>query len=183
MFPFHAFNEHKQVGALVNRIKGGEKMAVVSDAGTPGISDPAFLLVRACIREGIEVECLPGPVAFVPALIQSGLPCNEFVFCGFLPQKKGKHTAIASLEEEHRTLIFYESPHRLVKTLMAFSEVFGMQREACVCRELTKLHEETVRGTLESLLNHFGAKNIKGEIVIIVAGKKKKKKKHGQEEE
>ncbi len=183
MFPFHSFNEHKQTEDLVERLRSGETMGLVSDAGTPGISDPAFLLIRACIKAGIPVECLPGPVAFVPALVQSGIPCDEFVFCGFLPQKKGRQSTIQSLTEESRTLVFYESPHRLLKALEEFSMAFGAEREACVCRELTKLHEETARGTLSDLIRHFGAKTIKGEIVIIVSGYKKKKKTHGQEEE
>jgi 16S rRNA (cytidine1402-2'-O)-methyltransferase len=168
---FHNFNEHKILTTLVDRMKAGEKMALISDAGTPGISDPGFLIIREALREGLEVECLPGPTAFVPALVKSGLPCDRFVFEGFLPHKKGRQTALKALTEETRTMIFYESPYRLVKTLEQFKENFGALRPASVSRELTKMFEETVNGTLEGVKNHFTKKEVKGEIVIIVAGK------------
>src|SRR5688572_16298942 len=172
MHSHHLHNEHKAVAHLVERLKGGEKMAMVSDAGTPAISDPGFLLVRECLKEGVEVECLPGPTAFVPALVNSGLPSDSFCFEGFLPQKKGRQTKLNSLKEEERTMIFYESPHRLLKTLEQFSEYFGADRKAAVARELTKIHEETQRGSISDLVNYFKDKTIKGEIVIILDGKK-----------
>jgi 16S rRNA (cytidine1402-2'-O)-methyltransferase len=156
---------------LVNQLMGGKKMAMVTDAGTPGISDPAFLLVREAIRVGVPVETLPGATAFVPALVNSGIPTNRFCFEGFLPQKKGRQTLLKQLAEEPRTLVFYESPHRLVKTLVEFQTVFGAARRCSVSRELTKLHEETVRGTLQEVADHFNEKTVKGEIVIVVAGK------------
>lgn len=168
----HAHNEHQTAERIVERIKGGENIALVSDAGTPGISDPGFLLVRECIKNNIEVECLPGPTAFIPALINSGLPCNEFVFCGFLPQKKGRMTKIKSLEAETRTMIFYESPFRLLKALGEFSTAFGKDRQASVSRELSKMYEETKRGSMDELIKYFSSKTVKGEIVIIVEGKK-----------
>ena len=169
--PYHQHNEHKIVGHLIDQLKGGKTFALITDAGTPGISDPAFLLVRDCIKEGIRVECLPGATAFVPALVNSGIPTNHFVFEGFLPLKKGRQTLLKQLAEEPRTLVFYESPHRLVKTLVEFQTVFGAARRCSVSRELTKLHEETVRGTLQEVADHFNEKNVKGEIVIVVAGK------------
>lgn len=167
----HKFNEHQMVESVVNRILGGETIALVSDAGTPGISDPGFLVVRQCVKAGIEVQCLPGATAFVPALVSSGLPCDKFCFEGFLPQKKGRQTRFKVLAEEVRTMIIYESPHRLVKTLSQMAEYFGQKRQASVCREISKIHEESVRGTLEELIAHFTANAPRGEIVIIVAGK------------
>ncbi len=168
---FHNFNEHRVLTTLIERLKGGEKMALVSDAGTPGISDPGFLIIRAALQASLEVECLPGPTAFVPALVKSGLPCDRFIFEGFLPQKKGRQTALKTLAEEERTMIFYESPYRLVKTLEQFCEYFGPSRGASVSRELTKMFEETVNGPLDQVLLHFQQKEVKGEIVIVVAGK------------
>ena len=170
---FHNFNEHKIVGALIERLKNGEKMALISDAGTPGISDPGFLIARACIQAGLKIECPPGATAFVPALIKSGLPSDRFVFEGFLPQKKGRQTLLKKLVEEERTMIFYESPYRLVKTLQQFCEYFGTDRSASVSRELTKMFEETVNGTLSEILLHFQSKEVKGEIVVVVAGNQK----------
>jgi len=167
---FHNFNEHKIVGTLIERLKKGEQMALISDAGTPGISDPGFLIARACIQAGLKIECPPGATAFVPALIKSGLPSDRFVFEGFLPQKKGRQTLLKKLAGEERTMIFYESPYRLVKTLTQFSEYFGADRQASVSRELTKMFEETVNGTLNEILLHFQSKEVKGEIVLIVAG-------------
>ena len=164
----HKFNEHKMVESVVNRIKGGETVALVSDAGTPGISDPGFLVVRECVRNGIEVQCLPGATAFVPALVASGLPNDRFCFEGFLPQKKGRMTRLKALVEEQRTMVFYESPHRLVKALTQFAEFFGEERQASVSREISKIHEETVRGTLAELIAHFTANEPRGEIVIVV---------------
>ena len=166
----HKFNEHQTVESIVRRIQGGETVALVSDAGTPGISDPGFLVVRECVRNGIEVQCLPGATAFVPALVASGLPCDRFCFEGFLPQKKGRQTRLKLLATETRTMVFYESPYRLVKTLGQFAEVFGGERQASVSRELSKVHEETVRGTLAELSAHFIANEPRGEIVIVVAG-------------
>jgi len=166
----HQHNEHKTVEMIKARIANGETMALISDAGTPGISDPGFLLVRECIKEGIPVECLPGPTAFVPALVSSGLPCDTFCFEGFLPQKKGRLTKLLRLKEETRTMVFYESPHRLVKALEQFSEHFGETRRASVSRELTKMFEETKRGTVKELAEYFSSKTVKGEIVIIVEG-------------
>jgi 16S rRNA (cytidine1402-2'-O)-methyltransferase len=171
--PYHQHNEHKIVQHLVKQLQEGKKMAVVTDAGTPGISDPAFLLVRECIKEGIKVECLPGATAFVPALGNSGIPTNRFVFEGFLPLKKGRQTLLKQLAEEERTMIFYESPVRLVKTLEEFSTYFGANRICSVSRELTKLFEENKRGSLTEVAAYFGEKTVKGEIVIVVAGKDK----------
>ncbi len=168
---YHKFNEHRMVEQIVERLKAGETMALVSDAGTPGISDPGFLIVRECVRNGIEVQCLPGATAFVPALVASGLPDERFCFEGFLPQKKGRMTRLEMLREETRTMIFYESPYRLVKTLGQFVEVFGEGRAASVCREISKIHEESVRGTLSELFSHFVQNAPRGEIVIVVAGK------------
>lgn len=169
--PYHQHNEHKVLSHLVDQLLAGKKMAVVTDAGTPGISDPAFLLVRECIRNNIRVESLPGATAFVPALVNSGLPTNRFVFEGFLPIKKGRHTVLTQLAQEERTMIFYESPMRLVKTLAEFMEYFGPGRPCSVSRELTKMFEENARGTLREVHEHFQQKNVKGEIVIVVAGK------------
>ncbi len=172
MAPHHKHNEHRTVKQIVERIDSGENIALVTDAGTPAISDPGFLLVRESIKAGMEIECLPGPTAFVPALVNSGLPSDRFCFEGFLPQKKGRQKRLTELTEENRTMIFYESPYRLVKTLDQFSEYFGNDRQASVSRELTKIYEETQRGTLEELIGHYKSKTIKGEIVIVVAGVK-----------
>lgn len=169
----HKFNEHKTVSSIVNRIEGGETVALISDAGTPAISDPGFLLVRECVRNGIEVQCLPGATAFVPALVASGLPNEKFCFEGFLPQKKGRVTRLTQLQEETRTMIFYESPYRLLKTLTQFAEFFGSERSLSVCREISKIHEESVRGTLAEVITHFTETEPKGEIVIILGGKEK----------
>jgi 16S rRNA (cytidine1402-2'-O)-methyltransferase len=169
---YHQHNEHKVVEDIVERIAGGEKIALVTDAGTPGISDPGFLIVRECIRQGVEVECLPGATALVPALVNSGLPGERFCFEGFLPQKKGRATRLQELKEEERTMVFYESPFRLVKTLEQFSEAFGSDRQASVSRELTKMFEETKRGTLTEVCDYFKLKTVKGEVVIVVGGKK-----------
>lgn len=171
--PYHQHNEHKIVQHLVRQLQEGKNMAVVTDAGTPGISDPAFLLVRECIKEGIKVECLPGATAFVPALVNSGIPTNRFVFEGFLPIKKGRQTLLKQLAEEEKTMIFYESPMRLVKTLEEFSNYFGADRICSVSREISKLFEENRRGTLSEVAAHFAEKPVKGEIVIVVAGKDK----------
>jgi 16S rRNA (cytidine1402-2'-O)-methyltransferase len=169
--PYHQHNEHKVLQHLIDQLSQGKKMALVTDAGTPGISDPAFLLVRECIKAGVKVECLPGATAFVPALVNSGIPSNRFVFEGFLPLKKGRQTLLKALAAEDRTMIFYESPVRLVKTLREFIQYFGADRLCCVSRELTKLFEENRRGTLQQVCDHFNEKNPRGEIVIIVAGK------------
>jgi 16S rRNA (cytidine1402-2'-O)-methyltransferase len=168
---FHNFNEHKILNALIQRMEKGEVMALVSDAGTPGISDPGFLIIRACLQAGLKVDCLPGATAFVPALIKSGLPCDRFVFEGFLPHKKGRQTMLKKLATEERTLVFYESPYRLVKTLEQFKEYFGADRTVSVSRELTKMFEETVTASAEDVLGYFQAKEVKGEIVIVVGGK------------
>lgn len=168
----HMHNEHKTVENLVKRMQGGETIALISDAGTPAISDPGFLLTRACVESGVEVECLPGATAFVPALVNSGLPNDKFVFEGFLPDKKGRQTRFLTLAEENRTMIFYVSPHKLNKTLAEFVQYFGADRPVSVSREISKLHEETVRGTAEEVLKHFEAKPAKGEIVAVVGGKK-----------
>ena len=167
----HKFNEHQTVESVINKIKAGANVALISDAGTPGISDPGFLVTRECVRNGIEVQCLPGATAFVPAVVASGLPNDRFCFEGFLPQKKGRMTRLQALAEEHRTMIFYESPYRLVKTLMQLAEYFGAERQASVSREISKVHEETVRGTLDELAKHFTEHEPKGEIVLVVAGK------------
>ena len=168
---YHKFTEHKAVDALVERLKGGETMALGSDAGTPGISDPGFLLARECVRAGVEVQCLPGATAFVPALVASGLPCDKFVFEGFLPQKKGRMTRLLQLGAEDRTIVLYESPYRVVKTLEQLAEVMGPDRQVAVCREISKVHEQTVRGTLSEALAHFREHAPKGEFVIIIGQK------------
>jgi len=169
--PYHQHNEHKIVAHIIEQLAAGKKMALVTDAGTPGISDPAFLLVRECIRNNIKVECLPGATAFVPALVNSGLPINRFVFEGFLPLKKGRQTLMKQLSEEERTMVFYESPMRLLKTLNEFIQYFGAERQCSVSRELTKMFEENFRGTLRQVQDYFKEKTIKGEIVIVVQGK------------
>lgn len=173
MLPYHQHNEHKITERLVAELLSGKTMALLTDAGTPGISDPAFFLVRAAIKEGIRVECLPGATAFVPALINSGLPSDSFCFEGFLPLKKGRHTILTSLAEEKRTVILYESPMRLVKTLEQLMSYFGEDRQCCVSRELTKKFEENFRGTIKEVHEHFAAKGVKGEIVLVIAGKEK----------
>lgn len=170
MLSFHKFNEHQVVSSIVSRLQGGESMALVSDAGTPGISDPGYLLVREAIQAGVEVITLPGATAFVPALVSSGLPCDKFCFEGFLPQKKGRMTRLQELADEPRTMIFYESPHRVVKALEQFIETFGASRPVSVCREISKMHEESVRGTLEDVLAHFKENEPRGEFVIIIGG-------------
>lgn len=170
----HKFNEHQTVENVVERIKAGETVALISDAGTPGISDPGFLIVRECVRNGIEVQCLPGATAFVPALVSSGLPDERFCFEGFLPQKKGRMTRLNALREETRTMVFYESPFRLLKTLTQFAETFGAERPVSVCREISKVHEESVRGTLEEVIAHFTVTPPRGEIVIVLGGKETK---------
>jgi len=166
----HKFNEHGTSAGVVQRLLAGQDIALISDAGTPGISDPGFFLVREAVRAGIEVQTLPGATAFVPALVSSGLPCDRFAFEGFLPQKKGRQTKLESLRDEQRTMIFYESPYRLVKTLQQFAEVFGPERPVSVCREISKVHEESVRGTLQEVIAHFTEHAPKGEIVIVLAG-------------
>ncbi len=171
MQSYHIFNEHQTVAELVERLKGGTTIAVITDAGTPGISDPGFLLVREAVKEGVEVECLPGATAFVPALIDSGLPCDRFVFLGFLPHKKGRQTALRALADESRTMIIYESPFRLVKLLEELAEVVGMERQVSVSREISKVHAETARGTVAEVLTHFKQKEVKGEIVVVLGGK------------
>jgi len=168
----HMHNEHKTVDAIIQKLKNGISIALISDAGTPAISDPGFLLIRACVEHNIEVDCLPGATAFVPALVNSGLPNNKFVFEGFLPVKKGRQTRLKLLAQETRTIIFYESPHKLIKTLAHFCEYFGEDRPISVSRELTKLYEETIRGTAKEILEHYTNKPPKGEIVIVVAGRK-----------
>lgn len=172
MHSHHMHNEHKTTEGIVKRIQAGETIALISDAGTPAISDPGFLLTRACVEAGIEVDCLPGATAFVPALVNSGLPNDKFVFEGFLPVKKGRQTRLQLLAEETRTIILYESPHKLLKSLTQFVEYFGADRQISVSREITKLHEETIRGTVAEVLAHYEAKPPKGEIVVIVGGKK-----------
>ena len=171
MMPHHAFNEHATLNFVVEKIRQGITTALVTDAGTPSISDPGYLLVRECLKEGLLVECLPGPTAFIPALVNSGIPSDRFRFEGFLPQKKGRQSRIKELAEEKTTIVLYESPHRLIKTLEEFALHFGKERLASVSRELTKIHEETKTGTLNELLNYFRKKAVKGEIVIVVEGK------------
>jgi 16S rRNA (cytidine1402-2'-O)-methyltransferase len=179
----HAFNEHKTIDHLIKRMRQGEVFALISDAGTPGISDPGFLLARACVLEGVKIECLPGATAFVPALLKSGLPADRFTFEGFLPQKKGRHTMLTSFLTEERTIIFYESPYRLVKTLEQFVEYFGTERRISVSREISKMFEETFNGTIPEVLNYFAAKTVKGEIVMVLEGMKVKKKKESKFDE
>ncbi len=171
MSSHHMHNEHKTVEFIISKLKSGETVAMISDAGTPSISDPGFLLTRTCVENGIPVECLPGATAFVPALVNSGLPSDRFVFEGFLPDKKGRQTRLELLREERRTMIFYVSPHKLLKTIADFSQYFGADRQGCVSREISKLHEENARGTMEELQKHFSEKTVKGEIVMTVAGK------------
>ena len=180
--PYHQHNEHKIVEHLVQQLAAGKTMALVTDAGTPGISDPAFLLVRACVQNNIEVQSLPGATAFVPALVNSGLPTNSFCFEGFLPLKKGRHTMLEGLKTEGRTMIFYESPVRLVKTLNDLAQYFGADRQCSVSRELTKMFEETKRGTLQEVAEYFSKKTVKGEIVIVVDGMKTEKAKRREED-
>ena len=170
MLSYHKFNEHQTVDRVVERLRAGETVAVISDAGTPGISDPGFLVAREAIRAGVEVITLPGATAFVPALVSSGLPCDRFCFEGFLPQKKGRQSRLEALREETRTMIFYESPHRVVKALAQFVEVFGPERPVSVCREISKIHEESVRGTLQEVLDYFQTNEPRGEFVIVVGG-------------
>lgn len=171
MYSHHMHNEHKTIEHLISRLKAGENIALISDAGTPAISDPGFLLTRACVENGVEVECLPGATAFVPALVNSGLPNDKFIFEGFLPDKKGKQTRYLALAEETRTMILYVSPHKLLKTLTEFITFFGEDRQICVSRELSKLHEENVRGTVREVLSHFEKTAPRGEIVVVLAGK------------
>lgn len=174
----HKFNEHGTSAAIVERLKAGQTVALISDAGTPGISDPGFFLVREAVNAGVEVQCLPGATAFVPALVSSGLPCDRFCFEGFLPQKKGRATRLEALKDEPRTMIFYESPYRVLKTLQQLAEHFGCDRRASACREISKVHEESVRGTLDELIAHFKATEPRGEFVIVVEGKGRASGKH-----
>lgn len=171
MQSYHAFNEHKSLEGLIERIQTGTVMGLVSDAGTPAVSDPGFLLVRECIRNNIPVECLPGATAFVPALVNSGLPSDRFCFEGFLPVKKGRKTRLESLRKEARTMVFYESPHKLLKTLTDLMDVLGADRQASISREISKIHEETVRGSLQEIINYYQTHTLKGEISLVVAGK------------
>ncbi|MDR1503797.1 MAG: 16S rRNA (cytidine(1402)-2'-O)-methyltransferase [Prevotella sp.] len=171
MQSYHKFNEHKAVSHIVDRLNAGEDIALVSDAGTPGISDPGFLVVRECVKAGIDVECLPGATAFVPALVSSGIPCDRFCFEGFLPQKKGRMTRLKILAEETRTIVFYESPHRVLKTLTQLAEYMGEDRYAATCREISKVYEQTCRGTLTELISHFSVNEPRGEFVIVLSGK------------
>ena len=178
----HKFNEHGTSAGIVARLLAGQNVALISDAGTPGISDPGFFLVREAVRNGIEVQCLPGATAFVPALVSSGLPCDRFCFEGFLPQKKGRKSRVEALHHESRTMVFYESPYRLVKLLQLLAEVFGPERQVSVCREISKIHEESVRGTLAEVAAHFTAHEPKGEIVVVVAGCDEKDNQPNKEE-
>jgi len=178
VYSHHKFNEHKSTEALIRDLQGTQTFALVSDAGTPAISDPGFFLVRECVKNDIEIECLPGATAFVPALVTSGLPCDKFVFEGFLPQKKGRQKRLTELSTEERTIVFYESPHRIIKTLTQIKEFFNDDREVCVSRELTKIHEENIRGTISEVIEYYSNKTIKGEIVLIVAGLKPENNKH-----
>ncbi len=173
MLSYHKFNEHQVVARIVEQLQAGQNIALVSDAGTPGISDPGFLVAREAVRAGVEVSCLPGATAFVPALVASGIPCDKFCFEGFLPQKKGRQTRLQQLAEETRTIVFYESPHRVVKSLQQFMEIFGPERQVAVCREISKVHEEVVRGTLAEALEHFKQQEPRGEFVIVLGGKEK----------
>lgn len=179
----HKFNEHGTSAGVVQRLLAGETVALISDAGTPGISDPGFFLVREAVAAGVEVQCLPGATAFVPALVSSGLPCDRFLFEGFLPQKKGRQSRLQALAEEPRTMVFYESPYRLLKLLTQMAEVFGTERKACVCREISKVHEECVRGELADLISHFTTTEPRGEIVVVVAGHDDNKKDKTKKEE
>ncbi|MBS1680241.1 MAG: 16S rRNA (cytidine(1402)-2'-O)-methyltransferase [Bacteroidetes bacterium] len=172
---FHVFNEHKALQSIIQKLKQGETLALVSDAGTPAISDPGFLLVRECLKNNLTIECLPGPTAFVPALVKSGFPTDRFVFEGFLPHKKGRQTALKQLANEERTIILYESPHRLLKTLEQIQNLFGAERLVSVSRELTKVHEETCTGTVSEVFVHFSKKEVKGEIVLVIKGNDKRK--------
>jgi 16S rRNA (cytidine1402-2'-O)-methyltransferase len=174
LWSHHKFNEHRTVELIAERILSGQKISLISDAGTPGISDPGFLLIRTCIEKGVEVECLPGATAFIPAIVNSGIPCDRFTFEGFLPQKKGRTKRIESLRDEEKTMVFYESPFRLLKLLQQLADTIGLERRASVSRELTKLHEETLRGSLGELIKHFESKGVKGEIVVVVEGKNSK---------
>ena len=183
MLSYHKFNEHQTVGRVVERLLAGETVAVVSDAGTPGISDPGFLVAREAIKAGVEVVTLPGATAFVPALVSSGLPCDRFCFEGFLPQKKGRQTRLMAMAGETRTMVIYESPRRVVKTLTQLAEVMGSQRQVSVCREISKVHEESVRGTLAEAIAHFQETEPKGEFVIVVAGREPEKGSRPSEEE
>lgn len=169
----HKFNEHQTAQQIAQQIAAGQTVALISDAGTPGISDPGFLLVRTCVEQGIEVECLPGPTAFVPALVNSGLPCDRFVFEGFLPPKKGRNKRIAALSDEERTMVFYESPFRLIKLLQQLADTMGPERRVSISREISKLHEQTIRGTLHEAIAHFDQHSPKGEIVVVLEGKNK----------
>lgn len=178
----HKFNEHGTTAGIVERLKAGQTIALISDAGTPGISDPGFFLAREAIAEGIMVQCLPGATACIPAIVASGMPCDRFCFEGFIPQKKGRKTFIEGLKEETRTMVFYESPYRLLKTLMQLAEVLGEDRQVAVCREISKLHEENRRGTLNEVIQHFKSTEPRGEIVIVVAGCNRKKSKNFKEE-
>lgn len=171
MQSYHMHNEHQRTKGLVERMNAGETFALISDAGTPAISDPGFLMVRACLQAGVEVECLPGATALIPALVNSGLPNDRFVFEGFLPVKKGRQTRLLAMQDETRTMVLYESPHKLLKTLKQFVEYFGQDRMVSVSRELSKMHEETIRGTLAEVLEHFEKKPPKGELVLVLAGK------------
>lgn len=177
---YHKHNEHKVANGFVKQILAGENIAVITDAGTPGISDPGYLLLKNCIENGVSIECLPGATAFVPALINSGFSSEKFVFEGFLPHKKGRQTRLQLLSTESRTIVFYESPHRLIKTLTQLKEFFGEERKAAVCRELTKMFEETIRGTFEELIHYYQENTLKGEIVLVVEGLSKKAKKDAQ---
>ena len=178
----HKFNEHGTSAAVVSRLQAGQDVALISDAGTPGISDPGFYLVREAVRAGIEVQTLPGATALIPALVSSGLPCDRFTFEGFLPQKKGRQSRLEALREEPRTMVFYESPYRVLKTLQQFAEVFGADRPASACREISKVHEESIRGTLQELVAHFTATEPRGEFVLVVAGRQKDDKPNLNEE-
>lgn len=182
LIPYHQHNEHRELQRFINMIVEGKTLALVSDAGTPAISDPGFLIVRECLRNNLAVECLPGATAFVPALVKSGLPSDSFCFEGFLPDKKGRQTMIKKLAEEERTIILYEAPHRLVKALQQLKEFFGGDRPASVSRELTKMFEETVNGSIDELIAHFESKAVKGEIVMVIGGKEKKKNKEREED-
>ena len=173
----HKFNEHSTSAAVIDRLLSGQNVALISDAGTPGISDPGFFLVREAVRAGVEVVTLPGATALIPALVSSGLPCDRFTFEGFLPQKKGRQSRIEALREETRTMVFYESPYRVLKTLQQLAEVFGADRQASACREISKIHEESVRGSLQELIEHFTATEPRGEFVLVVAGRQQEEKK------